>query len=223
MKIAEPISRVRNVLKSVKENAFITDRFIYSLIIKYGKTLLKREKRMENVFKNSVLFKELPCVELIDVDKVEACCLGIKINCTIKRTKEKLPSMMDMGLGPLIRSVTSLDYSQKVYPTQPETYTNMTHTSGFKYNKKIYYWIIDEYLYIPGIEWEAIRLQAAFDQDVSFLNCSVKPGECVVQQDREMNIPDHLFSEIEQMVIKEILTAAQIPSDGDDDDKNVMR
>jgi len=33
--IGESISRVRNVLKAVKEDPFLTDRFIYSLIMKF--------------------------------------------------------------------------------------------------------------------------------------------------------------------------------------------
>ena len=41
--IGESISRVRNALKAVKEDAFLTDRQIYFVISKYGKTLLKRE------------------------------------------------------------------------------------------------------------------------------------------------------------------------------------
>ena len=41
--IGEAISRVRNTLKAVKEDAFLTDRTIYYSMIKYGQTLLKRE------------------------------------------------------------------------------------------------------------------------------------------------------------------------------------
>ena len=38
--IGEAISRVRNTLKAVKEDAFLTDRNIYFLLTKYGQTLL---------------------------------------------------------------------------------------------------------------------------------------------------------------------------------------
>ena len=41
--IGEAISRVRNVLKEVKEDPFLTDRTIYFAIQKYAKTLIKRE------------------------------------------------------------------------------------------------------------------------------------------------------------------------------------
>ena len=71
--VGEAVSRVRNVLKAVKEDPFLTDRLIYSLIMKVAKTLIKRDDRIESIFKYKSLFKELPCVELIEVDRVEAC------------------------------------------------------------------------------------------------------------------------------------------------------
>lgn len=221
--IGESISRVRNVLKSVKEDPFLTDRFIYALVLKYSKTLIKRDSRLESLYKNESLFKELPCVELIDVDKVEACCMSIKTQCTFKRTKNKLPKIMDVDSGPIIRSVSSLDYSRKAHQTFPSVYSNMTKTSGFKYNKKAYYWFLDGYLYIPNVEWEAVRIQAIFDEDVSSSLCSYDPTDCKYEQDRVLNVPEHLFSEIEQMVLKEVLTAGSIPSDGADDSQNVLR
>lgn len=221
--IGDAISRVRNVIKGVKEDAFITDRFIYQLIWKYAKTLIKRESMMNEIFKYTSLFTEIPCMELIDVDKVEACCTGIRTNCTIKRTKEKLPKLLETTMGPVIREVSSLDYSQSVVRTYPTVYTNMTKTSGFKYNQNKYYWYLDGYLYIPNVEWEAVRLQAIFEDSTESLKCNDDSDECRSEQDRSLPIPEHLFSEIEQMVIQQILTAGQIPSDGADDGQNVMR
>ena len=54
--IGEAISRVRNTLKAVREDPFLTDRAIYFLIIKYGKTLLKREDNQNRLMKISSLF-----------------------------------------------------------------------------------------------------------------------------------------------------------------------
>ena len=221
--IGDAISRVRNVLKGVKEDAFITDRFIYSLIWKYAKTLMKRESRMGEIYKYRSLFTELPCVELIDVDMVEACCTGIKTGCTIKRTKDKLPKFVETAMGPIIREISSLDYSVKAKSTYPSTYTNMTNVKSFSYNKNKYYWYLDGYIYLPDVEWEAIRVQGIFEDNTSAFVCNEEADACEKEQDRSLAIPEHLFSEIEQFVLKEILTAGQIPSDGADDSQNVMR
>ena len=221
--VGESISRVRNVIKAVKEDVFMTDRFIYSLLIKYAKTLIKRDAKRENLYKHSSLFKELTCVDLIDVDKIEACCISLKTGTTFKRSKNKLPAITNVDSGPIIRSVSTLDYSQNVYQTLPDLYTNMTKTSGFKYNKNKYFWFMDGHIFIPDVTWEAVRLQAMFEEDISNETCGKEVNKCVVEQDRELTIPEHLFSEIEQMVLNEILTAGRIPSDGADDQQNILR
>ena len=107
--IGEAISRVRNTLKAVKEDPFLTDRNIYFLLTKYAKTLIKREDNQFRLMKISSIFKVLPYIELIDVDKVEAGCVGVYSNCYFKRSKEKLPSILNGMFGPIIRTVSSID------------------------------------------------------------------------------------------------------------------
>ena len=97
--IGDSISRVRNLVKGVKEDAFLTDRFIYSLILKYAKLLIKRQDNENKIMRFQSLFEVLPCVELIEIDKVEACCSGIKTNCTIRRTKNKIPEVLEGSYG----------------------------------------------------------------------------------------------------------------------------
>jgi hypothetical protein len=223
--VNDSISRIRNILKAVKQDPFITDRFIYSLIMKYGKTLMYRDSKAVNIFKNSGLFREISCLELIDTDVVNACCIGIKTACKIKRSKYPLPAMVKMEGGPVVRAVTTLDYSQQLNKTEPQLYVNATKSTGFKYNKIKYYWILDNYLYIPDVEWEAVRIQAMFEEDVSVLNCNdnAVPVNCILEQDREMAIPEHLFTEIENMVRQEFAISIQIPTENADDKQNILR
>jgi hypothetical protein len=221
--VGDSISRVRNVLKAVKEDPFLTDRFIYSIVMKHAKALIKRESDMANIFKYTSLFNEIPCLELIEVDRIEACCSGIRTGCTFKRSKYKLPSLFELNIGPVIKAVTSIDYSQDLVRTQPELYITLTKTSSFKYNKQKYYWVLNDYLYLPNADWDAVRIQAMFDESISAELCGLEQNNCVIEQERELTIPEHLFTEIEQLVVTEILTAGQIPSDGADDSQNVMR
>lgn len=222
--IGTAISRVRNTLKLVKDDPFITDRYIYSLLLKYAKTILNRDSKLMSFFYNTSLFKTLPCIDLIEVDKIEACCSGISTGCTIKRSKDKLPSITSLNDGLVIRSVATLDYSTVVNKTDPGVYANMTKTSGFKYNKNKYYWIINSYLYIPDVEWESVAVQAMFEGDVSKYQCSDDcVPVCISEQERDFDIPEHIFSEIEMLVKQEMMHSAQIPSDGPDDNKNIMR
>jgi hypothetical protein len=217
--VGEAISRVRNTLKAVKEDAFITDRVIYSLLLKYAKTLIKREDNQFRLMKISSIFKVLPYIELIDVDKVEAGCLGIYSGCYFKRSKDKLPSILDGMFGPIIRTVSSIDGTIELYRTDPGTWVSMTKTTTFKYNRNIYFWYLNGYIYIPNVDWDAIRMEAIFEGKVE--SCDTDP--CEVKQDEQFALPEYLFSEVEQFVLQELTMTLKVPADSVDDSQNILR
>jgi hypothetical protein len=217
--IGEAVSRVRNVLKAVKEDPFLTDRTIYYALTKYGQTLLKREDNQFRLMKISSIFQVLPYVELIDVDKVEAGCIGIYSGCYFKRSKDKLPTIFDGAMGPIIRTVSSIDGSIEMFRTDPGTWVSITRSTTFKYNKRPYFWYLNGYLYVPNVDWDAIRVEAVFEGKVE--SCDTDP--CLIRQDDPLPFPEYLFSEVEQFVIKELTMAIQVPTDGPDDSQNVLR
>ena len=221
--ISDTISRVRNILKSVKEDAFLTDRMLYSVILKYAKLYVQRQDNANRIMRYQTLFEVLPCVELIEVDKVEACCSGIKSKCTFRRTKEKLPSPMEGAYGPLFRDVTSIDGSFMTYKTYPGTYLALAHSTNFKYNKTLYYWYMDGHLYFPNIEWDAVRIEAIWDDDIAYLKCNEPQDQCQIMQERQTHVPDYLFAKIEQQVLKEFGMMMQIPQETKDDSQNILR
>ncbi len=218
--IGEAISRVRNTLKAVKEDPFLTDRVIYSSLLKYGQTLMKREDNQFRLMKISSIFQVLPYVELIDVDKVEAGCYGVYSGCYFKRSKEKLPTILNGAMGPIIRTVSSIDGTIEMFRTDPGTWVSMTKTTTFKYNTRKYFWYLNGYLYAPNIDWEAIKVEAVFDGVTNPCN---ENEQCEIAQDKQLNIPEYLFSEVEQFVIKELTMTMQVPSDGADDSQNTLR
>ena len=130
--VGEAISRMRNTLKAVKEDPFLTDRVIYLSLLKYGQTLLKREDNQYRLMKISSIFSVLPFVELIDVDRIEAGCTGVYSGCYFKRTKEKIPSILNGILGPIIRTVSSIDGSDIMFRTNPGTWVSITKSTTFK-------------------------------------------------------------------------------------------
>ena len=132
--IGEAVSRIRGQVKAEVQDAFMTDRYIYSLILKYAQLLMRRQDNANKLMKFNSVWQSLNFIELIEIDKVEAGCVGIESGSTIMRTKHKLPTFMEGYWGPLIRSVTSIDGSIKLQPTDPSTYSSMTRTTSFKYN-----------------------------------------------------------------------------------------
>ena len=109
--IGEAVSRIRGQLKAEVQDAFMTDRYIYSLILKYAQLLMRRQDNANKLMKFNSVWQSLNFIELIEIDKVEAGCVGIESGSTIMRTKHKLPTFMEGYWGPLIRSVTSIDGS----------------------------------------------------------------------------------------------------------------
>jgi len=217
--IGEAISRVRNTLKAVKEDPFLTDRTIYFSLTKYAQTLIKREDNQFRLMKMSQIFKVLPYVELIDVDKVEAGCVGVYSECYFKRSKDKLPNILNGMFGPIIRTTSSIDGSIEMFRTDPGTWVSITKSTTFKYNKKPYFWYLNGYIYCPNIDWDAIRIEAIFDGPLD--TCDSDP--CVLRQDDPFVLPEYLFAEVEQFVIKELTMTMQVPSDGADDSQNTLR
>lgn len=221
--IRESISRIRNLFKGSSEDAFLTDRLIYSLIKSFANLFMYRDQQRKSLRYNQLLFREIPCLELIDVSIVDDCCLGIQTKCKIKRSKKKLPTISTLDNGPVINSVTSIDYSVRLTRTSPIEYNALRKSSGYKYNKMKYYWITDGYLYVPDVEWEAVRINAMFEGDLTEYLCSDENNACGYMQDNEAGIPDYLYAEIEVKVLEEMSIIAKIPADQNNDSQNIMR
>lgn len=220
--IGESISRIRNVFKLVNEDAFLTDRFIYGLLLKYSKALIKRQDVENKLMQYDSLFETLPYVELVEVDKIEANCAKVKTGCKIMRTKNKLPKLMNGLNGPILRTISPIDGSDVFQQCLVAVYVAMTQSTNFKYNKTHYFWYKNGYLYFPDIIWDAVSVEGMFEENLDDF-CNENDSECTLAQDKNFTIPDYLFAEIEQMAQQELMTLAKIPPDMGDDSQNILR
>ena len=152
---------------------------------------------------------------------MEACCTGIKSNCKIKRTKEKLPVFLQGYYGPLIRTIASLDGAEELQPILPTIYIGIANSKNYKYNKTKYYWFIDDYIYFPNLEWDAVRIEGIFEEDISAWTC--EEDDCMMRQDLSFNVPDYLLAELETNVFKDLAGLLQMPVDPNNDKQNVAR
>jgi hypothetical protein len=220
--IGEIISRVRREIKAVKQDAFLSDRFLYTLLMKHATWLMKREDSANKLLKFDSIVEVLPFVELVDADRVEAACRGIHSNCLIKKTKYPLPELFDGYAGPLIRSVTSLDGVEEVTLTDPIIYVHMSRQSSHRYNKSFYGWYLDHHLFFPNLEWDAVRIEGIFSGDVSLFGCD--PCErCIPRQEQPFNVPVYLHGELENQVLNDLKILLSIPSDTAIDKQSITR
>lgn len=219
MKVGEIVSRIRNTVKASKEDAFLTDRYLWSLVNKHSRPLLSSALFSSDFYEHYIV---LPCIPLIPTDKVAACCAGIKSNCTIMRTKDPLPDIFNGPHGPLLRTVSSVDGSSILQRTSPETYTSMTKTTAFKYNQNNYYWYLDNHLYLPEISWELLKVEGMFSDSIAAYQCD-PDKQCTIRQDEESTLPDDFLADIEMRVLQELGIAVQLPGDLKDDKQNIFR
>ena len=220
--IGETISRLRGQLKAEVQDSFMTDRYIYSLIKKFAQLYMRRQDNVNKLMKFNSVWQELKYVDLIEVDKVEAQCVGIASGCTIKRTSKKLPTFMEGYWGPLIRTVSSIDGSIEIQPTQPGTYTSMSKTTTFKYNNSKYYWFLDGYIYHPNVSWDAIKLEGVFEEDISKWTCDTE-DDCKPRYLQNLYIPEFLFAEIETQIFQTLINTMKIPAEDSDNKQNINR
>jgi hypothetical protein len=219
--IGDVISRIRNQVKAVKQDSFMTDRMIYTFVLKNAKFLMKREDSKNKLMAFSSVIQTMDYVELVEVDKVEACCTGIRSDCTIKRTKDKLPIFLQGYYGPLIRTIASLDGSEELQATLPTIYSSLSKSKNFRFNKTKYFWFIDDYIYFPNLQWDAVRIEGIFEDDISRWTCA--EDSCKLRQEDTFNVPDYLLSELEAQVFKDLSGLFQIPADPPNDKQNITR
>ena len=223
--IGEVVSRVRNQIKAVRQDAFLTDRFIYSIVGKHVKWLMKREDSKNNLMKFNSIMQTLDKVELIEIDRIEAGCINLSTNIKIMRTRNTIPLFMQGYWGPLIRQITSVDGQIDFQPIAPTQYAIISQSKNFKYNKTYYYWYLNDNLYFPNIQWQYVRIEGVFEDDIAAYKCSDCKNNynCVVRQDQTFSVPDYLFGEIETNVLKDLSVMVQFPTDDVHDNKNITR
>lgn len=213
--IGEAISQVRNDLKQITVDTRLTDRDIYAVLKTHSYWVVAQEADKLKISKQQHLFQSYSCAEVIPTPLTDPCCT-IQSRCKIYRTKEELPAMFTDDSGPIIRTVTSIDWSQNFQRTTYENWLRIERDPEFKYNKSKYYFIRDNYMYFPTTQWRKVNMLIYCDTDVSIYNkCACKPEEgCKKMQDRIWRVPDKLEGRIIDAAISELTkTYMNIPYD----------
>lgn len=205
--IRQHISRLKTPFKQVTTDSRLTDRFIYLLMRKHREFLLKRQDNWLLVLQE--LYQSKTYEELVDVDSVEAC--GIQTDCRIRRTKNKIEDILANVTGLIIQNVTSLDGSQRLQPIRQSAWIRKVNKTTSKFDKSLYYWIENEYMYFPNIEWDAVKISAYFDEDI-YNECD-DPSGCQDFQDELFRIPGKLVSEMDQMIYMDLQPYIKLPTD----------
>lgn len=210
--------------KAVNTDSRLTNKYIFSVLRANRDMLLKQVDSKFQLMKLGYLFQAWKCVELEAVSTIDECC-GIKSNCTIYRTKKKLPYVIAGSWGPIFRKVSSVDgYTDFTYINTSEWNRRQEDTNN-KYNKTLYYIWSDGYVYFPNITWKKIKIEALFEEDIEKYNdCDGDHDECKTFLDNTFRIPKELLKVCLNMTNADIMNEYQrIQPDDEQIDKNVNK
>jgi len=222
------VSDVRSTHKMLSTDNLITDRVIASEIRNNTLLLVKRETNLRKLWATNTLFTTIPCLEMVEVP-ISECCDYID-NCTVARSKYKLPRISEGNYQYVIQGVYSINAmggtGTKFKEITVNRYVNLLKLPVIK--KEHYYWIMNGYLYITNPLMQAIRISAFFEQDVPnevmYPECDCgtpQPTDeewCKNPLDKEFALPGYLESQVLELTSKKLLsTYFQVKTDMTED------
>lgn len=209
------VSDVRSLHKLLNTDSLITDRAILSEIRNNALLLIKRETNLRKLWQTDSLFTTIPCLEMVEVP-ISECCSYVD-ECTIARTKFKLPRVSEGNYQYVIQGVYSINAmsgkGSKLKEITVNRYLNLLKLPIIK--KENYFWISNDYLYVTNPSLKAIRLVAFFEEDVNndimFPECGCGTDYtdeeiCMNPLDKEFPLPGYLEQQVLEMTSKKLLS-----------------
>lgn len=209
------ISTVRSSHKLLSSDSLLTDRAIFAELKVATFLLLKRETNLRKLWATDTLFTTIPCLDLQEVP-ISECCEYVD-ECTIARTKFKIPRILEGNYQYLIQGVYSINAmggkGKKLKEITINRYINLLQLPIIK--KEEYYWIVNDYLYVTNPLLQAVRIAACFEEDVPnelmFSDCSCGTSYsndeyCKNPLDKPFALPGYLEKQVLDLTSQRLLS-----------------
>ena len=210
------VSDVRSVHKILSTDSLITDRAIASEIRNNALLLIKRETNLRKLWATDTLFTTIPCLEMVEVP-ISECCDYVD-ECTIARTKLKLPRISEGNYQYVIQGVYSINalggQGKKLKEISVNRYINLLKLPIIK--KDEYFSITNGYLYVNNPMIKSIRFVALFEEDVEneimYPECGCGTPEYTLEEicknplDKEFPLPGYLEQQTLELTSKKLLS-----------------
>lgn len=172
--IEEAIQTVQSVYSKglQSKDSRLSNRHIYSAMLSARATLI-RQRVNDRQALSSWIYQTLPCVEL-EKANVTDCGIVPVNNCTILRSKEKLPAFVNsIKNKDLIRTATTIDNSIRFDVVD---YTTFRYRKGNKFtSNKPFVYIRNSYLYLVGFTFlKSIPIDGIFQDPIEVFNFKQK-------------------------------------------------
>jgi hypothetical protein len=218
------VSDVRSMHKLLSTDNLITDRVIASEIKNNSLLLIKRETNLRKLWATDTLFTTIPCLELCEVP-ISECCDYVD-ECTVARTKYKLPRISEGNYQYVIQGVYSINAmggkGNKIKEITVNRYLNLLRLPIVK--KQEYFWISNGYMYVSNPSLQAVRMAAFFEEDIPneimYPDCNCGTPQvtdeewCKNPLDKEFALPGYLEKQVLELTSQKLVnTYFRIKSD----------
>ena len=209
------VSTIRSSHKLLSTDSLLTDRGILAEIKVARNLLVKRELNLRKLWQTDGLFTTIPCLEMVEVP-ISECCNYVD-ECSIARTRFKLPRMSEGNYQYVIQGVYSINAmsgrGSKLKEISVNRYLNLLKLPVIR--KESYFWISNDYLYVTNPDVKSIRLVAFFEEDVNndimFPECGCGTNYtdeqiCMNPLDKEFPLPGYLEQQVLELTSKKLLS-----------------
>lgn len=217
--VRSAISSVRSAFKLISDDNIISDRFLASELKKTAYKLIKQNTDRRRLWASPNIFTALNCLEMTQVPLAECC--NYTSNCTIARSKQKIPKIAEGIYGLLVQGVFSLDKKIKFKESTPTRYANILNLNLRQPDK--FFWVYNGYLYITEPTVEMVTISAYFEEDVPVTLSACNTELCPTNPlDEEFKVPGYLEKDVVDIVYQTITqtykrSKQDITSDNKDD------
>ena len=162
----------------------------------------------------------LPCVEVVSVSTSECPC-NVEIDCTILRTKNRIPRPIELFQKDLITRVSGADMTGKGWSIISFARASVAGSNNLT-SQTPKAFLHDGYVYIlfapAGIKYISISLVAEDPREAaSFANCS---GGVCYTNDMPFPISNYMIPLLKEMVLKDLKIEITVPVDYKGDEKS---
>lgn len=196
-----------SILNTIRGRSVITDVITTSQLkyhIKNTRAQLIKQDSNKGYSADSYIVQSLGCVDLILADKSECC--NVNIGCTILRTKEPIPSVIELHHDQLWTRIGSVDFTQPAFDFI--SYERVPYESAGRFNNTVKAFLMNNngfmYFLVPDTKLKLMKyanIQGVFEdpEDVSrFNNCN---GTSCYSDSTPFPVKAWMANSIEKIVI----------------------
>lgn len=213
------VSDINNDLAAVDLDSRFSYRFIASKLKGKIETIFRQDSIDRTIFNLNEIWKPLRCIELEDANE-ESCSEYYEYCDCLKKSVKKIPQVFSGKYGNFIK-ILSVNRDIEFKQIKPFEYKEIKNRE-FKSKKIKYYWIEDDYLYLPDCFLEEVKGYGIFkdSQEADLFNGDI--GPCYLPLDSVLLAPTYIIDAAKTAVGTELaqINRRIVPDSNPDENTN---